>query len=234
MRGCLGFIVLCLVLGVAAWFVLPVAVHGAATASLAAAGFNGTDTSVRVEVSPARVVSVHADALEIHSTMASFRELEMTVVNLTLHDVGLLDRSFSSIDGTLTGVRYQQPGGWTFQASQVTVSGALGSARLDIRLSPADVRAVASSVGQASLGTAPSQVILSAPDHISLTLGSQTIAGRLSIDSQGGLDLVPGTGAGSSIGLLGPTAGLPLKLRSFEITAGGLEVIATIDLRSLG
>ena len=234
MRGCLGLIVLSLVMGVTAWFVLPAALDAAATASVSGAGFNGTNTSVRIEASPAQALSLHADALAIHSTNATFHELQMAAVDVTLRDIGLLDRTFASIDGTLTGVHYQQPGGWTFQASEVTVSWARVSARLDIRLSPADVRAVASSVGQASLGAAPSQVVLSAPDRISLTLGSQTIAGRLSMDSQGGLDLVPGTGAGSSIALLRPTAGLPLKLRSFEITAGGLDVIATIDLRSLG
>ena len=163
MRGYLGLIVLSLVMGVTAWFVLPTALDAAATASVSGAGFNGTNTSVRIEASPAQALSLHADALAIHSTNATFHELQMAAVDVTLRDIGLLDRTFASIDGTLTDVHYQQPGGWTFQASEVTVSGARVSARLDIRLSPADVRAVASSVGQASLGAAPSQVVLSGP-----------------------------------------------------------------------
>jgi hypothetical protein len=59
------------------------------------------------------------------------------------------------------------------------------------------------------------------------------VAGRLAIDSGGALVLRPSSGPVASVDLLRPTPNLPLKLRSFAVTSGGLAVVGTIDLGQL-
>jgi hypothetical protein len=234
-RGCLTFIAVWLVVGIlAVWVALPPVLGGVTTAGLSAAGFSGQDTAVSVDASPPlRLVTLHADEVTIKSRQATLHDLSMATVDLTLHDVGLVDRSFDRLDGTLTGVRFQPPGAGTFQASRVTVTGPPGAALLSISLSPGDVRAVASSAGEASLGAAPTEVVLSAPDRITFTIGGRSVVGRLAIDAGGGLVLRPSSGPVASVDLLRPTPNLPLKLRSFAVTAGGLDVVGTIDLGQL-
>ena len=92
---------------------------------------------------------------------------------------------------------------------------------------------VASSAGEASLGAAPTEVVLAAPDRITFTIAGKAVSGRLAIDSGGGLVLRPSSGPVASVDLLRPTRNLPFKLRSFAVTAGGLDVIGTIDLAQL-
>jgi len=234
-RGCLTFITLWLVVALLAiWFALPPVINGVADAGLSAAGFSGQDTVVTVDASPPlKLATLHADDVTINSTQATLHDLQMASVDLTLHDVALVDRTFDRLDGTLTGVRFQPPGAGTFQASRVTVTGPPGAALLNISLTPGDVRAVASSAGEASLGAAPTEVVLAAPDRITFTIAGRSVAGRLAIDSGGALVLRPSSGPVASVDLLRPTPNLPLKLRSFAVTSGGLDVVGTIDLGQL-
>jgi hypothetical protein len=234
-RGCLTFLAVWLAIALLAiWFALPPVLGGVAGASLTAAGFTGTDTAVTVEADPPlKLATLHADEVRIKSTQAALHDLRMATVDLTLHDVSLVDRTFDRLDGTLTGVRFVSPTAGPVLANRVTVSGPPDAALLNISLSPSDVRAVATSAGQAFLGLPPTEIVLSAPDRITFTIAGRTVNGRLAITTDGALVLRPSTGSSGSIELMRPTPTLPLKLRSFAITTDGLDVLGTIDLAGL-
>lgn len=231
MRGCLFTLLLAAVVVVGALvFAGPPVVGGVATVALAAAGFSGDETSVDVRAEPFDLVRLHADEMRIRSREASFRDLRMDDVDVTVEDVDLGARSFERIEGTLSGVLVVRDGAADVRVSRIEIAGRAPrpSARLVIPAAEVELL-VADSIEQAS-GRRPSTVLLEAPDLLTFTIDGVTAGGRLSVDEAGGLVLDPAVDVLPRSDVFRPDSGTPLRLTGFEIAGGDLVLVGRVDL----
>lgn len=232
MRGCLVTIaLLILVLGAAAWFLLPPLAGAVAEGALVAAGFDADTSTVTVEADPPlRLLTLKADAVRIRATNVVFRGVEAASADITLGDVAVIDRSFKTLNGTLKGVRFQPSHGAELGVPLVRVSGTPDRVRATLDLSAADAEALAAAAVQDAVGIAPSQIALAAPDRVALTVGGLTVNGRLAVSADGKLMLIATSGSGvGSVALVSPGTELPVRVESFRIVDGGLTLVASLD-----
>jgi len=238
-RGCLTFLlVVAATVLIASWLLLPAAAAEVMTGAIGAAGFSGTGTAVTVTAEPPiALLALHADRVRVRSTNATFHEVRMARVDVTLGDVALLDRTAGSVDGTLTGVEIDPPGGPPIHASSVVLSGSSAAIRATLSLSTEDVTAIARSAVAAVAGASPSRVTLASPDRVTVAVGDQSLAGRLVIDAGGALVFHPTTPVGRITGdvdLIRPGPDVPLRIRTVSLTPTGATITATIDASALG
>jgi hypothetical protein len=234
MRGCFMsiFLVPALLL-IAGWFLLPSLASGVVTAGLGFVGFAGSDEEVTVSADPpVELLGLHADRIRIRATNASFHELRFDSLDVTLGDVGLLDRTAGSVKGTFTGVRFTPVSGPTVAITSVAVTGSGTNMRATLTISTADLRALAVAAVKENAGAAPSKVTFAAPDRATIVVGGQTVAGRLVVDAGGGLVFRPTTtpaGFDGPIDLIRPGPGVPFRLRSIALTSAGATIAGTLD-----
>jgi hypothetical protein len=237
-RGCLTFLlVVAATILVASWLFLPAAAAGVMTGALGAAGFTGTGTALTVTADPPiALLALHADRIHVRSTNAVFHEVRMARVDLTLGDVGLLDRTAGSVDGMLTGVEIDQPGGPPIHASSVVLAGSSAALRATLTLSTEDVSAIAGLAVAAVAGTSPSRVTLGSPDRVTVVVGALSLTGRLVVDAAGGLVFRPTAPIGGVTGdvdLIRPGPDVPLRIRTVSLAPTGATITATIDPSAL-
>jgi hypothetical protein len=233
-RGCLTtFFVLIALLLVACWLFLPAITSGAVDRSLGLAGFDGRDRRVTVDASsPFELVALHADSIRVQATDASYRGLLIGTVDVTLHDVALVDRTAGSIDGTLTTVQFTAADGTPITVASIGLSGSGTAVDATIALSPAQIRTIAATAVERTIGTVPTKVTLVAPDRATVVVGGRSVSGRLVVDAGGGLVFQPAGTTGPVAGpidLIRPGPDVPLRLRSISVGPSGATVGGSID-----
>jgi hypothetical protein len=232
MRGCLVTIAaLVLVMGTAAWFLLPPLAGTVAEGALVAAGFDADTSTVTVESDPPlRLLTLRADAVRIRATNVAFRGVEAATADITLGDVAVVDQSFKTLEGTLKGVRFKPEHGAELAVPLVELSGTPKAVKATLTLPAADAQALAVAAVENAVGITPSSVVLAAPDGVRLTAGGLTVMARLQVGTDGSLDLVAPTGSNlGAIELVSPGVELPVKVDSFRIVDGGLVLVTTLD-----
>ncbi len=238
MRSCLSFLVFAAVLlGLLAWFVLPVIAAPVVVASLAAAGLNGTDTQATVTANPPlKLLVLHADQVRIRSSNVTLRGISAASMDLTIDDVGLLDRTFSTIAGTLDGVVATTAEGTTVGVPSVQVSGTSSVADATFTLDSSIVTGLASDAAERATGRRPDAVRLTAPDVVAFTIGGTTITGTLSVDKSGDLIVQPSDVAAKLPPLVLVTAASiePLTLESVRVTSDGVVAQGRLELAAIG
>jgi hypothetical protein len=232
MRGCLITIAaLIVVMGTAAWFLLPPLAGTVAEGALVAAGFDADSSTVTVESDPPlRLLTLTADALRIRATNVAFRGVEAASADITLSDVAVVDQSFKTIKGSLKGVRFKPEHGAELGVPLVQLSGTPDQVQATLTLPKADAEALAVAAVENAVGITPSSVVLTSPDMVRLTAGGLTLNARLRVSGDGSLDLI--APAGSELGgveLISPGVELPVRVESFKIVDGGLILVATLD-----
>jgi hypothetical protein len=237
-RGCLTFLlVVAATVLIASWLFLPAAAAGVMTGALGPAGFSGSGTALTVTADPPiALLGLHADRIRVRSTNATFHEVRMARVDVSLGDVGLLDRTAGSVDGKLTGVEIDQPGGAPIRASSVVLSGSSAAIRATLTLSTEDVSAIARSAFAGVAGASPSRVTLARPDRVTVVVGAQSLAGRLVVDAAGALvfhPTIPVAGITGDIYLIRPGPDVPLRIRTVSLAPTGATITATIDASAL-
>ncbi len=112
-RGCLlTLIALVAVVAALLWLALPPLAGTLVQGALVAGGLEAASTVVTVTADPPpRLLTLKADEVDVHATNASIHGLSAADLEVTLHDVDLLDRTFSRLDGTLRGVRLSDADG---------------------------------------------------------------------------------------------------------------------------
>ena len=229
-RGCLVTIVVFvgIVLSVL-WFALPPIAGGLAAAALTNAGVHGTDTRVDVGADPPlRLLFLEANRVHVASTNVDIRNVHADSVDVTLRDVSIGRRSFSFIEGSLTGVRVTPDTGPAFEAANVQITGPAEAARVVIGVDRASVANLISSAVATSTGTSVSRVALAAPDRVTVTTSRGAVTGRVDVTAAGDLVLVPSTGG--TISLVGTGPDQPVRLQSVQVAGDGLEVGGVINL----
>jgi len=233
MRSCLIQLLLAVaVIFALLWFGLPFGAGWLATNALDAAGFTGTDTKVTVSADlPPRILLGHADEIHLTSTDASVGGLYAASIDVTLGEVELIDRTFATVSGTLSGVRVPAPNGDPVTIDNVTLDGAGTGANSTLTMSTAEAEALAVSQIKSQLGT-QATVKLSAPDVMTITINGHSQTGHL-VAPDGGLLLAFDSAALPTVTLIGAGHGNPFTFTSVIVTAGTVTLGGTIDLESL-
>jgi hypothetical protein len=231
-RGCLLAIATFVVVTIAVlWVVLPPIAGGLAGAALEGAGVHGTGTRVDVGADPPlRLLLLDANRVRVRSSDVKIQNVHADSVDVTLRDVSIARRSFDSIEGTLSGVRFTPDRGPAFEADQVQIAGPAEAAQVAITLDAGSVRNLVSTAVSTSTGTNVTDVSLAAPDRVTVTTPGGSVSGRLDVTQDGDLVLLPATGG--SIGLVGTGPDQPIRLRSVQVAGDGLELAGTADLRT--
>jgi hypothetical protein len=233
MRSCLVQLLIAVVVVFAlVWFGVPFGASWLATNALTAAGFSGTDTRVEVSADlPPRLLLGHADTVRLTSSQVSVGDLHAAAMDVTLHDVELIDRTFGSVDGALTSVRVPAPSGDPVPIDKVTLDGVGSAATATLSLTNATAESLAESQLKAQTGLA-GKVKLSAPDKATLTINGKTETGRLVVNA-GALQLVPNSGSLPTLNLITAGHGNPFQLTSASVGASSVTLVGTIDLQAL-
>jgi hypothetical protein len=233
MRSCLiQLLITVAVIFALLWFALPFGASWLTTNALSAAGFTGTDTEVTVSADlPPRILLGHADHIQLTSTDASVGGLYAASIDVTLGDVELIDRTFSTVHGTLTGVRVPAPNGDPVTIDEVTLDGAGTAANSRLTMSTDEAAALAVSQIKSQIGTRAT-VTLAAPDVMTITINGHSEPGHL-VASDGELVLVMDSTALPSVTLIGAGHGNPFTFTSVSVEDDTVTLGGTIDVQSL-
>ena len=232
MRGCLSVIVLAGAFIVAGtWFAGPAVAGFVIESGLSAAGFNGTNTSVKVTTDPPfEVVTGHADRVDIDSKDATVEQFTAGSVELTLTDANLLTRTFGNVEGTLDNVTLEGSGDVSLQATRVAISGDPSAADMTIDVTREALSNAALEMFQQQLGVDVDTVELSAPDQIAFKAGNTTVAGQFEIH-EGGLSMTVNLPGAQRIDLL--EAGRGFRLTKVSIDDDGMTLDGILDVQRL-
>lgn len=236
MRGCLTtfFIFLALVV-VATWLFAPTVAAGLISAGLGGAGFQSADRQVTVTADPPiELLTLHADAVHLQATDATFAGLHMAKVDVTLGGVGLLGRQADSVVGTLTGVRLPtllSDDASTLTVDSIGLSGPSSDLRAIMTLSAAGIRTLVSAAVQSELGAPATKVTLAAPDKVTVVTSGVNVRGRLVVDGAGGLAFLVASPPGlvGSLDIIKPSSTQPLHFTSVALRSSGATITAIVD-----
>jgi hypothetical protein len=238
MRGCL----FTLLLGAAAIALLvvvglPQVYAGVVTGALTAAGLSADDTTVHVASDPPTdLLGLHADTVTVTATDATFRELEIGSLDLTLHDVAVLDRTADTVDGTLSDVTVALSDGAAITLDEIRIAGSQDAIRATTTIDGAQAEALIADAVERRIGIRPSSVRLTAPDTLTIDAGV-SVTGTLDVSAAGDLVIhLPENQAGvGELVLLRGSEDLPLRLTEVRVTkAGDLRLVGDLSIGILG
>jgi DUF2993 family protein len=231
MRGCLSVLMLGAVfVGGLVWFGGPPVASALVTTALQGSGLAADKLDVDVTADPPLTLATgRADRVAIHGTGVNWRGVQMASLELTLTGVDLVARTAASAEGRLGGVQLEVDS-VPHLLGDVAFRGKAGAARTTIHLDADSVGPVAVAAFATEFGIEPSAASLVAPNIIRVTLGSDTIDGKLAIDVEGSL---VATTNGASITIFAPNPSLPVQLTSLAAAPAGVTLNGTFDVAKL-
>jgi hypothetical protein len=232
MRGCLSVVVLAVVFVVAGtWLAGPAVAAFVIESGLSAAGFNGSNTSVTVTADPPfEVLTGHADRVEIDSGDTTLDQFTAGTVQLSLTDANLVSRTFGNVEGSLDDVTVEGSGDLSLEATRVEIDGEPSAANMAIEVTRDALSNAALELFRQQLGVDVDTVKLAAPNKISFTAGSTTIAGQFVIH-EGGLSMTVNLPGAQRIDLL--EAGRGFRLTKVAIDDAGMTLDGVLDVERL-
>jgi hypothetical protein len=223
---------------VAGWFLLPPIAGAAISGGLGVTGFSAGEATVTVGADPPlELAALHADSVHVVATNATFHELTIASVDVTMRDVQLFDRTARTVSGTLTGLNIGAVGGDATSVGQATVEGSSSDLRISMKLSAVEASTLATSAVRAQVGVVPSKVTLAAPDQVGFVVRGFALGGRLAVDAAGGLVFRPQNGQGAfsaPIVIIAPGPGMPVRLQTVFVTPTGVTVTGMVDQSLFG
>lgn len=236
MRGCLtSFFILIALVVVATWLFASTVTAGLISAGLGGAGLQSADRQVTVSADPPiELLTLHADAVHLQATDATFAGLHMAKVDVTLTGVGLLGRQADSVVGTLTGVRLPtllSDDASTLTVDSIGLSGPSSDLRAILTLSAAAIRSMVSAAVQSELGAPATKVTLTAPDKVAVVTSGVSVRGRLVVDGSGGLAFLVASPPGlvGTLAIIRPSPAQPLHFTSVALRSSGATITAIVD-----
>jgi len=224
MRGCLfvlllGAVALVLVVVVG----LPAVASAVIAGGLAGAGLKADDTAVTVSSDPPTdLLGLRADTVHVTATDATFRDLAIGDLDLTLGDVRFLDRTAGSVGGTLRDVTVTDTGAAGVRLDSITLGGTGEAVTASTLVGKAEAERLIADGIERELGVRPARVAISAPDGLAVTALGLTQHGRFLVTPAGDLAvrLTDGPAAGAEFVLLRADS-LPVRLDRVRVTDGG-------------
>jgi hypothetical protein len=230
-RGCLGLLVLAIILVVAGvWFGGPPIAAVLVRTSLGSAGLRSEDLDVSVQADPPLDLALgHADRLVVTGTNVAWDDYHAETLNLALDDVDLLDRSAARATGALTGIELPgvEPPGSTATAE---IAGRGPSASVMITIDRSTAEAMAAAAFKRETGIRPSSTTLSEPNVIRFKAGQIDGSGAITIGRDGSLGVATPQGG---VVVLGPGASEPIRLTGVAVKGDDLVLTGTVDIASL-
>jgi hypothetical protein len=237
-RGCLFVILLgAVVVALVVVLGLPAFAAGILTAGVTAAGLQADDTTVTVTSDPPTdLVGLHADRVRVRATDATFRGLRIGALDVTLEDVGIVDRTVGAVDGRLTDVVVPNVGAREVDLGAITLSGGGEAVTATAVVASNQAERLVADALETELGGRPSSVTLEAPDRITVDVGVP-VRGRLLVTPEG--DLVvrvsDGPAEGREVVLVRGGEDLPIRLTSVTVTGDGdLRLAGELEIGLLG
>lgn len=212
------------------WFALPPILGGVAVGILRDAGVRSQDLRVEVAADPPlRLIGLEADRVRVRASDVEIETLRADVMDVTLREVSLRERTFEVVEGRLEGASLTPATGPTVRVSSVQLSGPPERALMTMVLSEDDVASLVRSTVARSLGVEATDVSLEAPDRMSFRIGQERVAGRLTIRPDGTLAFIEDRGQ-ITLDLFRSSPSDPAVLRSLRVDGDRLEVTGTLDL----
>jgi hypothetical protein len=234
MRGCLTVLVTGVAfLAILGWFVLAPLAGAVIATGLVASGLSGSGTTVEVSASPPyELLSLHADAVDIHSTDVTWRGLSASSLDLHLSRLDLGARTAAAVTGRLDGVSIPTAGGST-SVERMDLAGPSAAVKVLLTIDSQTATSLATHAVATAIGLDPTTVRLAAPDRVIVTVGDRQAVGTLTVAAGGEIVLtVPPFGHAT---IADPSADVPIVLGSVTVTpAGQLVLGGTLDPVALG
>lgn len=239
MRGCLFTLALAAVLVfVVVNLGLPAVAAGVLTGAVTAAGFQAPDTVITVSSDPTtELLTLHADRVHLTATNATFRELAIGGVDVTLTDVNGIARTAGSVDGTLTDVAVSGLPTGPMSLKEIDLAGGGDAITATAVVANADAEALVSDAVQRASGTRPTSVTLASPDLVTVVVAGAKVSGHFLVTATGDLavKIDDGPGAGTQTVLLKGGQDLPITLTKVSIgSAGNLRLTGTLSIGLIG
>ncbi len=239
MRGCLFTLLLGVVaLALLVTFGLPSVAAGALTGAVTAAGLQADDTTVTVTSDPPTdLLGLHADRVHITASDATFRDLQIGSLDITLTGVSLVGRTADGVDGQLRDVTVRSAGPETIELATIRLSGGGDAVTATTTVPAGEAETLVADAVAGALGARPTSVALTAPDHVQVRISGVTVNGRLSVNDSGDLvaRVLDGPSAGQVVVLLGAGQDIPIELTTATITrAGALRLSGRLTFGLLG
>lgn len=223
MRGCLSFLIFLGVLAAVGILVLPWAVGLLIAGAISSAGFTSSGTDVNVQGWGGDLLTGRAPGIEVRARDARYREISLGSVDVTFHDVNVLDRGFRAIDGEASDVTIPI-GGRQVTLTNLQLSGPVTRTAARARISAGEVVRLVQETALERLGV--SLDVTFSARGVELSGLGERVLGRVSVTR--GTLLVDST-LGSFPVLSGATSD-PWRLTGATTDASGLTVTADIDL----
>jgi hypothetical protein len=233
MRGCLFTLVLgAVVIGALVVFALPRVLEGVITGSLATAGLQARETSVRLEQDdPLSLIGLKADRVSIDALDATIGEMDAGSVNLVLKDVDLGSRTAGSVSGTLGDVTTVS-GGARIDIPEISLEGDTSSVEAVASVDSADVEAIVRERVTTALGEPPTDVRIEAPNIMTVTVRGFPVTGTLLVDEVGALRLSLSDPISTDLVIIEPDATL-MDLRAVRVAGDRLVLEGDVDVATL-
>lgn len=219
------------VLLVVAWFGGPALAGSAIEASLASAGFQGSNTTVEVVTDPPfELLGGRADRIVIRSENATIDQLQAERFELSLHDADLGATDFSSVEGRLEGVTLTAANGTAVRAASVDLDGPPGDVEAVITIDGSEVERLALAEVERQTGVAVGSTSLEPPDLVTFSVLFLRVEGRFVVEPEGGLSLAVNLPSSPRVGLIADPS---IRFESVQVVAGQLVLTGTVHLPAL-
>ena len=230
MRGCLAFLVfVAALLAVLAYGFTQFALPALVTAGVRSSPLiHGQDVAIKVETSLDGVL-LHGrvDRIDISGDDLTEPNARIGRLELTLRDVTLLDHTFGSAEGVLTGLELQVGDGSTATIGVVLLTGS--STSLEARVLVASGAAESAIQSRLRSAGVPVEAVRLGLGRVDLTVVGQSVATQLRVTPTG-LDL----DAGPTLGLVEVVSTPPggeWRIASVGVTPLGIELVLAVSVR---
>jgi hypothetical protein len=242
MRGCLFIVALGgVVLALVVILAVPAFAASLIGASLGAAGLESDDTQVDVVGDgPLGLLGGTAATVRVRADNATFRNMAIASLDITLRDVSLLSRRAEGLTGRLDGVIVPGDGGAAgddgINLRRIVLEGPTANVRAVALVDAAEVLVLVSDGVHDAIGLRPRDVRLDGADRLTIDLTLFQVRGSLAINEAGALVLRasegPFAGTGGII-LFEPGRSVPLRLTAVRVVPDGLELTGRLTERLL-
>ncbi|HLX35677.1 MAG TPA: hypothetical protein VKR30_10610 [Candidatus Limnocylindrales bacterium] len=229
MRGCLGFLLFLVVaVGLLGYAVVQYAIPAVVTAAVRSSPLaRGQNLTVQVDTSLTGVfLHGSVDRIAIGGANVTEPNATISLVDITLADVSILDRTFASATGTLTGVSVDLSDGSPIQLTSVAVSGSSSSLQTAVDLTAAEASiALRDRLRAAGIPADSVQLVRGGVD---IVVAGRTIPARVVVTA-GSVSLDAGPPY-PAVTVFSAPAGGDWTIGSVDVSATGIRVTVAISL----
>ena len=229
MAGLIKFTLFCAVLlAVLVLVVVPLVTGPIITSALRDAGLDDEDVTVSVDFFGPSLLTGRAPAVHLQAQDVAVPHGVIGRVDLTLHEVGVSDRSFRSVTGHLEDIVVTGPGGVPFTVDSVELEGPAEATRARGRIGSDSATRLMEQVAREA-GVPVDRVRLR-DDGLVIEHGGTSVDVDLRVD--GDALILDRPGAPPTV-LLSPAPSESWRLEDVRVSEDGLRLDLTVDAREL-